>query len=155
MQIDRDSAGIRIPPPAMFIGTFVVGLLLGKLLGDPDIPMWSTKSFGWFAVVAGGAIMLTAIGLFRKAGTHARPWKRSTSLVTDGVFRWTRNPMYLGMALIYAGCALMFDSLVALLLLIPLVYVIQREVIQREERYMEARFGAAYREYKASVRRWI
>lgn len=155
MQIDRDSAGIRIPPPALFIGTFVAGVALGKLLGDPGVPIWSAYSFGWFAMVAGGAILLTAIGLFRKAGTHARPWKRSTSLVTDGVFRWTRNPMYLGMALIYGGGALVLDSLVALLLLIPLVYVIQREVIEREERYMEARFGTAYREYKASVRRWI
>lgn len=158
MRIERDSAGIRIPPPLLFLGTLVAGWLLGKLIGQPGVPFvkWHlARSLGWFALVAGFAIMLTAVGLFRKAGTDPKPWKTATAFVTDGVYRWTRNPMYLGMALIYAGVALLADSLVALALLVPLVFVIQKEVIEREESYMEAKFGEAYRSYKASVRRWI
>ena len=81
--------------------------------------------------------------------------QRRCTIVTEGVYRWTRNPMYLGMALIYLGFALLLDSLVALILIFPLVFVIQKEVIEREERYMEAKFGDAYRDYKARVRRWI
>lgn len=157
MDIDQDSAGIRFPPPVAFVGTLVAGLLLERVLGRPGIPLgnYLEHTAGWLALVAGFAIMLTAVGLFRKSGTDPKPWKTATALVTDGVYRWTRNPMYLGMALAYAGIALLLDSLVTLLLLIPLVFVIQKEVIEREERYMEAKFGDAYRAYKQSARRWV
>ncbi len=157
MDIDRDSASVRFPPPLAFLGTLVAGWLLGTLIGQPGIPLrgWGLHDLGWFAVVAGFAIMLTAAGLFREAGTDPKPWKTSTVLVTEGVYRWTRNPMYLGMALIYAGAALILNGLVALLLLIPLIFVIRREVIDREEAYMEVRFGDAYRAYKDQVRRWF
>lgn len=158
VEADRDSAGVRFPPPLAFVAVLIGGWLLGKALGQPGIPFIGghmTRNLGWFAFVAGAAIMLTAIGLFRRADTNTAPWKTATSFVTDGVYRWTRNPMYLGMALIYAGIALILDAAVALILLIPLVYLIQREVIEREERYMEAKFGDPYRTYKASVRRWM
>ncbi|MEI9849700.1 MAG: isoprenylcysteine carboxylmethyltransferase family protein [Sphingomonas sp.] len=158
MDIDKNSAGVRFPPPLVYIGALLAGLALERLIGRPGIPLFGNyleHTLGWLAVAAGLAIMLTAIGLFRKAETERMPWKPATALVTDGVYRWTRNPMYLGMALVYAGIALLLDSLVTLLLLIPLVFVIQKEVIEREERYMEARFGDAYRAYKASARRWV
>lgn len=157
MAIDIDSARVKFPPPLVFIGTLAAGLALGRLIGAPGIPFghWLENSLGWFAAVGGAAIMLTAMGLFRKAGTHARPWKTTSGIVTDGVYRWTRNPMYLGMALIYAGLALILDSLVALVLLAPLVLFIQKEVIEREEAYLESKFGETYRAYKASARRWF
>lgn len=158
MDIDRDSAGVRIPPPLVFLGTLLAGWALGWLIGQPGIPMLhggGGRNLGWVAIFFGLAILLTANGLFRKAETDVRPWKRSSALVTEGVYRWTRNPMYLGMALTYAGVALVLHSLVALLLLVPLIIVLEREVIEAEEAYMEARFGDAYRDYKANVRRWI
>jgi protein-S-isoprenylcysteine O-methyltransferase Ste14 len=157
MDIDQDSAGVKFMPPAAFVGTLVVGLALGRFLGSPDLPLSQSteRGIGWLAVVLGIGIVVSAIGLFRSAGTDPRPWKRSTAFVTDGVYRWSRNPMYFGMALAYAGIAVWLDSLVALLLLIPLVFVIQREVIAREEAYLAAKFGAPYLAYKASVRRWI
>jgi protein-S-isoprenylcysteine O-methyltransferase Ste14 len=158
MQIDRDSAGVRFPPPLAFLGTLLIGWAIGKFLGKPGVPLhnwYMMRTLGWVVVFAGFAIMLTAFGLFRKAGTHHMPWKATTSFVTDGVYRWTRNPMYLGMALIYGGIAFVLNSFVALILLVPLLFMIQREVIAREEAYMEAKFGDRYRDYKASVRRWI
>ncbi|NYT43013.1 isoprenylcysteine carboxylmethyltransferase family protein [Sphingomonas sp. R-74633] len=144
-------------PPAAFVGTLVVGLALGRFMGSPDLPLSNSteRGIGWLAVILGIGIVFSAIGLFRSAGTDTRPWKRSTAFVTDGVYRWSRNPMYFGMALTYAGVAVWLDSLVALLLLIPLVFVIQREVIEREEAYLAAKFGAPYLAYKSSVRRWI
>lgn len=158
MQIDHDSARVKFPPPLAFLGTLLAGLALGRLLGDPRVPILThdlQNLLGWLGVVLGAGILLSANSLFRQRGTHARPWKSSSALVTDGVYRWTRNPMYLGMALIYAGIALIVDNLVALLLLAPLVFVIQQEVIAREEAYMEAKFGERYRAYRDSVRRWI
>lgn len=158
MDIDQDSARVKFPPPLVFVGTLLVGLALGHLLGDPRVPILThdlQNLLGWLGVVLGAGIALSANGLFRQHGTHARPWKSSSALVTDGVYRWTRNPMYLGMALVYAGIALVVDNLIALLLLIPLVFVIQREVIVREEAYLEGKFGERYRAYRDSVRRWI
>jgi len=157
MDIDQDSAGVKFMPPAAFAGTLVAGLALGRFLGSPDLPLShaTERGIGWLAAILGVGIVFSAIGLFRSAGTDPQPWKRTTALVTEGVYRWSRNPMYFGMALAYAGVAIWLDSLVTLLLLIPLVFVIQREVIEREEAYLTAKFGERYLAYKGSVRRWI
>jgi protein-S-isoprenylcysteine O-methyltransferase Ste14 len=90
-----------------------------------------------------------------KAGTPIRTDRPVPRLVTDGPFRFTRNPEYLGLAMLYAGIALLRNSLWAILLLPVVVYVIQREVIGREERYLERTFGEEYLAYKAQVRRWL
>jgi protein-S-isoprenylcysteine O-methyltransferase Ste14 len=157
MQIEQDSAGVKFAPPIAFIGALVAGLVLGKLVGSPGLPLHDSteRGIGWLAAILGVGIVFSAIGLFRAAGTDPQPWKRSSALVTDGVYRWSRNPMYFGMALAYAGVAIWMDSLVSLLLLIPLVIVIQKEVIEREEAYLAARFGERYQLYRSSVRRWI
>jgi protein-S-isoprenylcysteine O-methyltransferase Ste14 len=96
-----------------------------------------------------------AAGLFRRLGTHVPPSQPTTLIATTGPYRWTRNPMYLGMALIYAGLAIGFDGPIALALLPLVLIAIQTQVIAREERYLEAKFGDDYRRYKAEVRRWL
>lgn len=158
MDIDLDSAGVKFPPPFAFIGTLIVGLAIDQFmwwhLGIP-VSHWLRRSIGWIGVVAGFAILLTAVGLFRKAGTATKPWKTPSQFVTDGVYRWTRNPMYLGMVLAYAGIAILCNSLVTLLLLIPLFIWVTREVIEREEAYLATKFGAPYLAYKAQTRRWF
>ena len=88
-------------------------------------------------------------------GTNIEPWRASNLVVTEGLDRWTRNPMDLGMALLYAGLAIGLDSLAALILLPAALVVIQTKVIAREERYLEGKFGDSYRSYKARVRRWL
>jgi protein-S-isoprenylcysteine O-methyltransferase Ste14 len=106
-------------------------------------------------IVAAGALITSAFVGFRRAGTHAEPWRPSTSIVTDGVYAFTRNPMYVGMALFYVAITLALDSVIALLFLIPLLIVIHYGVILREERYLDAKFGDPYRQYRLAVRRWI
>jgi protein-S-isoprenylcysteine O-methyltransferase Ste14 len=158
MDVDQDSAGVKFPPPIVFGGTLIAGLVIDHLmwwhLGIP-LGNYLRRVLGSVAAVAGFAILLTAIGLFNKAGTEHRPWKTSTQFVTDGVYRWTRNPMYLGMALIYAGIAILCDSLITLLMLIPVIFWITREVIEREEAYLTIKFGEPYRAYRAQTRRWF
>jgi protein-S-isoprenylcysteine O-methyltransferase Ste14 len=85
----------------------------------------------------------------------SRTLEPSTAIVSTGVYRFTRNPMYLAMALIYVALAMALDSGVALLLLAPLLLAIQHAVILREERYLERKFGEDYLRYKRSVRRWF
>ena len=164
IQIDQDSPRVRFPPPLIYLGALLLGIAADRFIGSSsglarlhglgladDARIWIAV-----AVLAAGLIIgLLAAGFFRRAGTDVKPWRSSTALVTDGPYRWTRNPMYLGMSLVYIGLAVAADSLAALLLLIPVVIIIQTQVIAREERYLEGKFGDEFRAYTARVRRWL
>lgn len=157
MRPNSDSAKVKFPPPLIYLGTLLLGLAMGALIDRPGLGIlriWAA-AVGCILVLAGLTVMLVAASLFRRAGTELKPWLPSTSLVTSGIYRFTRNPMYLGMTLIYAGLALLFDSAVVLALLPPLVLAVQFLIIAREERYLTAKFGAPYLDYKRHVRRWI
>ena len=91
----------------------------------------------------------------RAADTTLRTDKPVTSLVQDGPFRYSRNPGYLSLAMLYAGIAILRNALWAILLMPLAMYIIQREVIEREERYLERTFGEEYLAYKRRVRRWV
>jgi protein-S-isoprenylcysteine O-methyltransferase Ste14 len=91
----------------------------------------------------------------RRAGTPASPYKPVSHMVTEGPFHYTRNPGYLAMTMIYTGIASLANALWAILLLPVVLIGIQRGVIEREERYLEHKFGEEYLCYKAQVRRWI
>src|ERR687898_21272 len=142
----NDTAGVIAPPPLIFLGGLAVGLGLELLLGS-SVPDWVQ----WI----GGALLLAFERAFNRRGTAVEPWKPSTAIVTDGVYRFTRNPGYLGMALVYAGIALLADALWALAPLPLVLVLIDRGVIAREERYLEGKFGEEYLGYKRGVRRWV
>ena len=153
---DADSAKVTFPPPFIYLGVLVLGLLADWLLGL-SLPLEQPVRFAALGVLAvlGLAIGLPAQARFSRAGTDVKPWKTTSAIVREGVFRFTRNPMYLGMALLYLGLAVGFASVAALVLFPVLVAVIQTTVIAREERYLEAKFGSTYTEHKRSVRRWL
>ena len=91
----------------------------------------------------------------KRAGTNIRPDQPTLAIVSDGPFRFTRNPLYLALTGLYAGIALLVNALWPLLLLAPVLAVLRWGVIAREERYLEAKFGEAYRAYRSRVRRWV
>jgi protein-S-isoprenylcysteine O-methyltransferase Ste14 len=109
------------------------------------------------AILAGGAALgpIWGVRTLRVAGTTIRPDKPTAKLVTDGPFRFSRNPLYLALTLMYAGLALMANSIWALLLLFPVTLVMSRFVIRREEEYLARTFGEEYEHYQKNVRRWI
>ena len=119
MAVKPDSAGVRFPPPFVYLGALLLGLAAERFV--------TLRSFGidWRLLVAtgallfvvGAAMMLAAAGLFRRLGTNVPPSQPTTLIATTGPYRWTRNPMYLGMALIYAGLAIGFDGPIAFALL--------------------------------------
>lgn len=150
-------AGVIAPPPLLYLGALLIGLGLDRLLGLPSLAIGSPARWllGGALALAGVALALPAARRFRRAGTHVEPWKPSNALVTEGIYRHTRNPMYLGLSLAYLGLAIAAGSPAALVLLPPLLVVVHYGVIAREERYLEARFGQSYRDYKARVRRWL
>jgi protein-S-isoprenylcysteine O-methyltransferase Ste14 len=156
MDVDIDSASVTFPPPLVYAGMLLLGLSLDRILPwSIELTSIARYAGSGILIVAGLLFGLSAAGLFRKAGTDVKPWKATSAIVADGVYRLTRNPMYLGMALLYAGLGLFFSSLGAMLLLPVLLIIIQTQVIAREERYLEGKFGDEYRRYKASVRRWL
>ena len=153
-----DHAGVRLPPPALFLGALVVGIgleWLWPLSWLDGLPASLRYGLGGGLALAGGALMAAALRLFRKAGTAIPPWEPTTALVTTGVYRRSRNPIYLAMVLLYVGLALVFAAAWAFLFLVPVLVTLQIAVIRREEAYLDRRFGEPYRQYHARVRRWL
>jgi protein-S-isoprenylcysteine O-methyltransferase Ste14 len=108
------------------------------------------------ALAAGGFVMIgMGTRRFVAAGTNIPPYLPTTVLVVDGIYGRTRNPLYLGTTLVYLGLSVAAGSLWAIVLVVPLLWVINVGVVAREERYLERKFGDAYRAYKARVRRWV
>jgi protein-S-isoprenylcysteine O-methyltransferase Ste14 len=110
---------------------------------------------GVVLVVLGIAITATAARGFAKAGTPIIPFELSTALVTSGLYRITRNPMYLGMVVALLGAAVLFGSLTPFLPIPVFVWLIQKRFIEAEERFLEEIFGAQYLAYRNRVRRWL
>lgn len=153
----KDHPGVIAPPPLIFAAFLAAGLALDFFVvrvptGVPALPRYVVA-----ALIAAAALTLgfNALFGFRRAGTSPEPWRPTTAIVTRGAYRITRNPMYAGMAMLYLAAAIACDSVVVLVLGLPLLLVIRYGVIAREERYLEAKFGEDYRRYKESVRRWL
>ena len=150
-----DSAGVRVPPPLVYLGGLAVGFGLEALLPGSSIPAVVQWVLGGVLLVAGLALLASFNTTFQRKGTAVEPWKPTTSIVTTGPYRVTRNPAYVGMALVYVGIAVLSQALWALVPLPVVLLIIDRTVIAREERYLERKFGREYLDYKGGVRRWI
>jgi protein-S-isoprenylcysteine O-methyltransferase Ste14 len=152
---DRDNAGVLAPPPLIYLGALALGLLLDKKLPIPFLPRSISRALGWPLLVGGVSLMSWFFFTMRRADTPIDPREPVSNLATDGPFRYTRNPAYLSMAMIYAGISSLANAFSSILLLPAVLLVIQRGVIEREERYLERKFGEEYLRYKDRVRRWI
>ncbi len=153
--MNNDSPRIFVPPPLMFTVAVAMGVCLD---GNPfqRAHVIHPLQFGGIAFALPGIFLIgAALGLFRRSHTRPEPWEPASALVTGGLYRFTRNPMYLGMALASAGMALFFESLIAAGLLTIVIAVMDRVVIAREEAYLLRRFGAEYAAYRDQVRRWF
>ena len=169
MTTNRDTPGVIAPPPLIYIGFLLAGWVIFRFASPAavgsEVAGWLGLGFGLetqtrrivsLPLIIGGLLLDgAAAGYFRRLGTAVEPWKPSTVLATDGLYRFSRNPIYLGFAITYVGLSIAMDSVLVLLLLIPCLWVVDRFVIAREERYLSARFGADYDAYRARVRRWL
>jgi len=151
----RDTAGVVAPPPLIYLAGLAVGFGLEALLPGASLPAVVQWGVGGVLVVAGVVLLASFNTSFARKGTAVEPWKPTTAIVTTGPYRFTRNPAYLGMALVYIGIAVMSQALWVLVPLPFVLAVIDRGVIAREERYLERKFGQEYLDFKARVRRWI
>ena len=150
---------LKFPPPGIYGGVFLVGLLLETVWRLPIARTASgervLEDVGTWIVIAAIVLALWGVATFWLRGTSVLPFKPTAALVRTGPYRFTRNPMYLGMTLAHLGLALAMNTGWALLLLPVAVYLIVRLVIRVEEKYLGRVFGDEYAEFRRRVRRWI
>jgi protein-S-isoprenylcysteine O-methyltransferase Ste14 len=151
----RDISGVIAPPPFVFLGGLAVGFGLEALLPGSSVPDALAWILGGVLLLAGLALLFSFERSFMQKKTPANPWRPTTAIATDGPYRLTRNPAYVGMALVYVGIALLSQALWVLVPLPFVLAIIDRGVIAREERYLERKFGQEYLDYKGRVRRWV
>ena len=156
MADSRIGTGIRVPPPLIYVGGFLIGLALEWVVPVSAPPVPVRLVVGLLGLAGFLYFDSRAMRAFGRAGTSVLPFgDRATSIVTNGPYRFSRNPMYVGMALLYVGVATATGVIWAFAALPVVLAVIRYYVIAREETYLAAKFGDSYREYQSRVRRWI
>ncbi len=150
-----DAPGVIAPPPLIYLAGLAVGFVLEALLPSASVPDALRWLAGGGLLVGGLALARSFFTTFRRARTPVSPYEATKAIVVTGPYRVSRNPAYLAMALIYVGIVLLAGALWALVPLVPVLIVIDRGVIAREERYLERKFGERYLSYKARTRRWL
>ena len=149
------SAEVVMRPPFLYGGGFLVVLALRWLWPMPMVgrggPLWAALALS----ILGVAIVVLAARTLRAAGTNVDPLRPTTAIVTAGPYRFSRNPIYVGLTLLYLGLASAFNTWWAVIVLVPILAIMHLGVVRREERYLEQKFGEPYREYRSRVRRYL
>jgi protein-S-isoprenylcysteine O-methyltransferase Ste14 len=154
----RDTAGVIAPPPLIALAALLLGLAMDWLMPAFLLTVLLTLEMrivlGVLLAAAGCALAFAGRNTFVRNGTAVNPYRASSTLVVSGVYDYVRNPMYVGLAFLVSGLGIAFASDWTLVTLVVAALVIHFGVVKREERYLEAKFGDAYRQYKARVPRY-
>jgi protein-S-isoprenylcysteine O-methyltransferase Ste14 len=158
-QANNDTPGLIAPPPIMLAIAIVAAALLDWLTGLSFLAapgMGSAQTWlGLIITAAGVALGGMGVREFSRGGTNVNPYEPALKLVTSGPYRYTRNPMYLGMVTILLGLSLMFSLEWGVILTPVLWFAFDRLIIAREETYLTAKFGEPYRTFLTRTRRWL
>ncbi|HZQ13124.1 MAG TPA: isoprenylcysteine carboxylmethyltransferase family protein [Pseudolabrys sp.] len=153
-----DNAGVIAPPPLLAAAAVILGLLLEWLFPAYVLVVLLNRPFrialGVLLMAAGLALVIAATRAFARAGTNPEPWKPTTAIVGNGVYGWMRNPMYVGGTAALVGLAFVLASDWVLVMTVISTLVLHFGVVKREERYLDAKFGDAYRSYRQRVTRY-
>lgn len=150
-----DNPGVAILPPVLYASTFTAVLVLQWIWPLRIVRQAVTFWFG--LVLLAVALVIGAWGrrTMHGGGTNISPLKPANSLITTGPFRFSRNPLYVAITLLYVGLTLLLNSWWGVVLLVPLLVVLHFGVVRREERYLERKFGDQYTAYRSQVRRYL
>jgi len=157
--IDKKGAAVKFPPPLIFFCLMLFGygiqylypLTIEETIGES----LAIRYFAIVMILIGMSIALYSLFQFFKAKTHVEPWQPTTSIITSGLFAYSRNPIYLSFCMLTIGTSIAFNNLWMLLSTIPSAYLVYVIAIKKEEQYLEKKFGEEYLAYKTKVRRWI
>ena len=150
-----DNPGVVAHPPVLYLAGLAAGFMIDLVWPLPFLS--TTRQFALGGGFLGFGVLVIALGVvgFAKAGTNVPTNRPATALVTTGVHRFSRNPIYIALTAIAFGVAFMVDSIWMVVSMLPVFVVMNVGVVAREERYLEAKFGDDYRAYKKRVRRWL
>jgi protein-S-isoprenylcysteine O-methyltransferase Ste14 len=155
---DATTASVITRPPLIYLACLLLGLALDRVLplplAFPEVTLFSWTAGGGLILI-GVVIVAAGIRNFSRAATPVPSNQPVRALVTTGIHGWSRNPIYVGMLLLYVGIGIAVRSPWVLVLALPLVIILRYGVVAREETYLERRFGDAFRDYRARVRRWL
>jgi len=152
---DKDSARVPVPPPLLLLVSLLIGVGIEIFVPLPWVSGGLRWGLGAGLVAAGVAVVLICARGFKSQKTAIEPWKTTSKIVMSGPYQWSRNPIYLSFLVIGLGVSALVNSLWVARMLVPLVLVLTKAVIEREERYLATKFGESYRAYQRRVRRWL
>lgn len=150
-------ANVRLPPPLVFTGLIAIGFGLGFFTPPPlpAMPWLARLVAGPALAFAGVGLVLLAFGWFKRTGQKPAPWEPSPELIAQGIYRYTRNPMYVGMTCLQLGIGALAGNWWIVGLAPVALLVVHATAVVPEERYLAHRFGDSYEKYKRSVRRYL
>lgn len=155
MHLQEDKPGVAILPPILFGIALLIAIALHwrfpLRLPGRDV----TLTLGIVLLIAGVGLAVWGHDVMVRAGTNVNPLKPTTAIVTAGPFRYSRNPLYISLTLIFLGISFILGMAWGVVVLVPALLVLHFGVVLREERYLERKFGETYREYKRRVRRYV
>jgi len=151
----KDHANVRIPPPILALLHIIAAFLLARLIPLPFIAPSIVKYIGFALVVIGFLLGLGAALTFRRARTTLDPYHPVSSIVTSGIYSFSRNPIYLGFLLMVIGIPLVGGTYWGIILAPIFILLCNRLVIEHEEAYLGKKFGTTYSDYTSRVRRWL
>ena len=151
----KDNPGVIAPPPLILLGFLLAAFLIDYYLPLPMLPALVQYPLGGLLIGSGVTVFVLAVRTMLRAGTNIPTNKPSKAIVNGGPYKYSRNPIYLAATVTCVGIGVMADSVWVLMSLVPFLIVLNRGVIDREEKYLEEKFGKEYLDYKASVRRWL
>jgi len=155
MTTRSDSPGVWFPPPLLYVLSVVAGVLLDRRWRLPIATGSLTMIAGALLIIVGIALSITSIDRFRRSATSIVPIRPAGALVLSGPYQYTRNPMYVGLALVTIAAGLFRGTWWPIVLLVPTLAIVQQFIILPEERYLRRRFGTEYEAYTRRVRRWL
>lgn len=154
----RDGATVRFPPPFLYLISIGLGHLLHRFVHPwplPGLEGETRENIALGILFAGTAIAAIAIAQMGRSGQNPEPWKPTPSILTKGIYRYSRNPMYVALALIQVGVGIGLGNLWVVALTTLALVAVFFVAVRPEEIYLEGKFGDQYLAYKASVRRWL
>jgi len=155
MTSSADNPGVAAPPPLLYGGAFVLILVFRWFRPAPIYGHGAAFWHGLVLAMLGVGVVAWGRRTMKAGSTNVNPARSTTVIVAAGPFRSSRNSLYLALMLLYLGLTLMFQFVVGLAELAPLLLVIFLGMVSREERYLEQKFGDTYRQYRSKVRRYI
>ena len=154
-----DRAAVHFPPPLVFLASLAIGYAIDRWLWPlamaPVLASWLLIGLGALLLVAGLAMIVMSFVLFKKTGQEPEPWTTTPEIITAGIYRYSRNPMYVGMTLIQLGIGLTMGILWIIALAPVSLGIVYLIAVRHEEAYLLEKFGPPFETYMRSVRRWL